>query len=50
MKLKESVLTINKLEDSMDDIIVSLKFEKSVNLKLKSKINILQNQLSTSEL
>lgn len=50
MKLKESVNTINKLEDNMDDLQVSLKYEKSVNLKLQSKINILQTQLATSEL
>lgn len=50
MELKKSVNTINKLEDQMDDLQMSLKYEKSVNLKLQSKINILQNQLATSEL
>lgn len=34
----------------IDELSATLKYEKSVNLKLQSKINILQNQLSTSEL
>lgn len=34
----------------IDDLQATLKYEKSVNLKLQSKITILQNQLSISEL
>jgi hypothetical protein len=43
MKLKESVNSINKLEDVMDDLQISLKYERSVNLTLQSKVKILQN-------
>ena len=34
----------------IEDLQAANKYEKSVNLKLQSKINILQTQLATSEL
>ncbi|KAM3135863.1 hypothetical protein pb186bvf_011992 [Paramecium bursaria] len=49
-KLQESISTIRNQEDMIDELSATLKYEKSVNLKLQSKINILQNQLYTSEL
>ncbi|CAD8157570.1 unnamed protein product [Paramecium octaurelia] len=49
-KLYSSQVQIQNLEDLIVDSSDTLKYEKSVNLKLQSKINILQNQLSISEL
>ncbi|CAK82654.1 unnamed protein product (macronuclear) [Paramecium tetraurelia] len=49
-KLQSSQAQIQNLEDLIADSSDTLKYEKSVNLKLQSKINILQNQLSISEL
>ncbi|CAD8110539.1 unnamed protein product [Paramecium primaurelia] len=49
-KLQSSQAQIQNLEDLITDSSDTLKYEKSVNLKLQSKINILQNQLSISEL
>ncbi|CAK68291.1 unnamed protein product (macronuclear) [Paramecium tetraurelia] len=49
-KLQDSQATIQKLQDMLEDAQATLKYEKSVNLRLQSKINILQNQLSISEL
>ena len=41
MKLNESNQKIDKLEDMIEDLQAANKYEKSVNLKLQSKINIL---------
>ncbi|CAK68598.1 unnamed protein product (macronuclear) [Paramecium tetraurelia] len=49
-KLSDSQANMKKLQEMLDDAQATLKYQRSVNLKLQSKINILQNQLSTSEL
>ncbi|CAD8075725.1 unnamed protein product [Paramecium primaurelia] len=49
-KLQQSQAQIQNIEDLITDSSDTLKYEKSVNMKLQSKINILQNQLSISEL